>query len=149
MERQQILPPPNGTNHGKTTIINKTTPYTRNGTNHGETTHITKTTPFPPETVLFTKKYKKKERNRQNVQKLTIQTLSKVNQHNLDTLYMKSVSYFMIVEKLLTFVLYINLIYFGKLHGNGTLTILFSKSRKSNVENIPNVIKLMFSKIQM
>jgi hypothetical protein len=62
---------------------------------------------------------------------------------------MKSVSYFMIVEKLLTFVLYINLIYFGKLHGNGTLTILFSKSRKSNVENIPNVIKLMFSKIQM
>ena len=95
------------------------------------------------------KNIQKKERNRQNVKKLTIQTLSKVNQHNLDTLYMKSVSYFMIVEKLLTFVLYINLIYFGKLHGNGTLTILFSKSRKSNVENIPNVIKLMFSKIQM
>jgi hypothetical protein len=63
MERQQILtPPPNGTKHGKTTIINKTTPYTRNGTNHGETTHITKTTPFPPETVLFTKKYPKKRK---------------------------------------------------------------------------------------
>jgi hypothetical protein len=62
MERQQILTPPNGTNHGKTTIINKTTLYTRNGTNHGETTHITKTTPFPPETVLFTKKYQKKRK---------------------------------------------------------------------------------------
>jgi hypothetical protein len=67
------------------------------------------------------KNIQKKERNRQNVKKLTIQTLSKVNQHNLDTLYMKSVSYFMIVEKLLTFVLYINLIYFGKLHGIVTL----------------------------
>ena len=59
---QKTSPSPNHTKHGKTTTINKTPLHTRNGTNHGETTHITKTTPFPPETVLFTKKYPKKRK---------------------------------------------------------------------------------------